>query len=1089
MWPEETRAGPTVVVGRGPIAVERRLLADLEALLAAAERDERLLAAPVLVVVPSGSMRHQVAAALMERRGRPAAGLAVMTLHALARELVAGAGESSRGCDSLLPVLVQRAADAEGSLGASLSPLRDGYAGLAASVRDLLDAGFEPAHLEAVSDRFLELGGDEEVERALAVARVASAAGGWIERSGLSFRHTILRRAAEVVRERGPAALRARAVLVHGFAEATGLASDLLEALVRHVGARVYLDEPPDVTARTQADVGAVFLGRLRERLEGVAPLERDPQPAPGVVLRSFFAAGTDGEAREVARSVRELLDRGVRPEGIGVVARDLAPMIAALHRHFSRLGVPFTNLASCGSPTLGAGRLRALLEVVTRGELATVDAWLAARSPGDRAREADLRVGLRVCGALRLSDVVRLDIDSLVGLGDALPLPLRRGLESDGERVVAPRRKLAGKALRAVVDEARRLVERWRRWPASARFDEQMAALRTLLRDLSWHPDSLPQGLDDVVAELELEVPEGLELSRGELVSLLAWSTEDAGRDSLGGQGGGVQVMGVIEARGRTFEHLFVMGLNRNAFPRQVREDPLLPDRLRIAAVQLLPDLPVKGRGHDEERYLFAQLLAASPRVTLSWRSCDDEGEASPVSPFIERLRLAGALPGTRSGADLWMADSSPDTLRPAYEHAVLAGLVGERGHFAEVLGTALAQTGSGALSAETCAAAATARVAVLNEIDPDRRTREGRERLRALGPYLGLVGDTAAARRRTPAVTDLEGLAACPWQTFLRRLLRLEPPPDPLAILPSFGPQLVGTAVHRTLEMVARRARSDLSRSVEEAVMARPQEVLWPGPEEVEQVLTEACSSVVREAGIAFPGAARALAASVRPLLEVARATDWASGTTGVPIVAVEAEGIVRVTDDGGSERGVTFRADRIDRTAEGLRFTDYKSGSPVDLGKKDQTRHNKLLDKIRVGELLQAAGYAAAAPDEATVGRYLYLGPAQEGPRSVEVAGDDEEAMSAFREVVRTLLAAWDAGAFPPRLWEARTGREPRRCGWCEVAQACVRGDSGARRRLLEWAQAGPARRDDPLESAALRIWNLLSRVGEPVPEADT
>jgi inactivated superfamily I helicase len=107
----------------------------------------------------------------------------------------------------------------------------------------------------------------------------------------------------------------------------------------------------------------------------------------------------------------------------------------------------------------------------------------------------------------------------------------------------------------------------------------------------------------------------------------LLEGQLEKAGASNLGGAGGGVQVLSVTEARGRTFHHLFVCGLNRDVFPRTVREDPLLPDDLRRILRRVLPDVPVKRSGFDEERYLFAQRLSASPAVTLSWQAADDDG------------------------------------------------------------------------------------------------------------------------------------------------------------------------------------------------------------------------------------------------------------------------------------------------------------------------------------------------------------------------------------------------------------------------------------------------------------------------------
>ena len=69
-------------------------------------------------------------------------------------------------------------------------------------------------------------------------------------------------------------------------------------------------------------------------------------------------------------------------------------------------------------------------------------------------------------------------------------------------------------------------------------------------------------------------------EVQADEFASLIGYRLENFGATESGGNGGGIQVLDVVEARSRTFEHLFVLGLNRGEFPRVVQEDPLLPDR-----------------------------------------------------------------------------------------------------------------------------------------------------------------------------------------------------------------------------------------------------------------------------------------------------------------------------------------------------------------------------------------------------------------------------------------------------------------------------------------------------------------------------
>ncbi|OYV90502.1 MAG: hypothetical protein B7Z68_11380 [Acidobacteria bacterium 21-70-11] len=101
-------AGGRVKVARGARAVEALLLADIEALLATAEADHRLLAQPVVVVVPSRSLRLHVSAAVVATRGRSAAGIEILTLHGLASEVAARCGERRRPGRQLLAVLVGR---------------------------------------------------------------------------------------------------------------------------------------------------------------------------------------------------------------------------------------------------------------------------------------------------------------------------------------------------------------------------------------------------------------------------------------------------------------------------------------------------------------------------------------------------------------------------------------------------------------------------------------------------------------------------------------------------------------------------------------------------------------------------------------------------------------------------------------------------------------------------------------------------------------------------------------------------------------------------------------------------------------------
>jgi len=96
---------------------------------------------------------------------------------------------------------------------------------------------------------------------------------------------------------------------------------------------------------------------------------------------------------------------------------------------------------------------------------------------------------------------------------------------------------------------------------------------------------------------------------------------------------------------------------------------------------------------------------------------------------------------------------------------------------------------------------------------------------------------------------------------------------------------------------------------------------------------------------------------------------------------------------------------------------------------------------------------------------------------------VTRGDEELVQAFENATGAVLEAWGAGAFFPRVVEPTGREEPGRCGFCSVAEACLRGDSGARLRLFEWTRRAqetiPA---IPAEEALLKVWRLWEKPGK-------
>ncbi len=945
-------------------------------------------------------------------------------------------------------------------------------------MRDLLDAGLTEhnasAALEALSGR-----GEASDARAQAVVAVALSVARALEALGLAPRSALFTQAAERVRG---AALPARAIWIHGYADVTGVQLDVLEALVLHAGARVVLDHPPDPAALAAGALAGAFTQRLSLRLgAGASPLARE-LAAPALSL--LRASGSHAEVRAVAEQIRSALDAGAAPESLAIVARDLAPYRFALSTHLRRLAIPFSGGEGFSGPA--GRRIQALLTWLELGARTPADRWLEAHA---NLRGADdLRVAFHGIGAGRIAAVAELNLPELLGEDAEYVLPVRRSLatalesepagaaegddasdanddaserapERTTARVKSVRRRVKREVLEAACAAAARAIE------AHQRLREPHplhAALRALLafseRELGWRWDTPGRSeLAAACAELEESSPASFTLDGGELRILLRRALRTAGTAPLGGSGGGVRVMTVTEARAHTFAQLFVIGANRDVFPRSFQEDALLPDAQRARLEAVLPDIPIKRRAIDEDRYLFAQLADAAPLVQLSWQGISDDGKERPASPLVERLGRPKSEIATARPA--WEPEATRGP-RPAHEHALTARLAG-----ACAAGNRAAELAVGA-GGERIAAA---RRATLAELDAPSSSVQ-------LGPYFGLIG--AGVDTRTLPVSRLEGAVRCGWQVFLEHVLGLEPPVDALAALPELTGLMLGNTVHGALEEIARRANVATEITLAEALQREALPVPWPNAAEAEGILLGVAQKIAREEGVVLPGFAQLLARRARDVLARVGEADWPNGLRSA-VVGVEVRG-ERTIEGGAVPIAITFRADRADRVNGALELTDYKTGAPFTRAADASARESMLRKRADVGLLLQAAAYALAV-GEAGRGRYLYAHATLE-PQLAEVAVRANDALaSGFDGAVLSIARAWRAGAFVPRLAKHGSSDEGDACKKCRVAESCLRGDSGARLRLIRWRDAGP-QPGEPAPITAARALIALGKVAK-------
>lgn len=1030
--------GPRVVCLPSPPAAEEFLAAKVQELTAS----EGLPDPPALVVVPSRSVREGLVQALLRRQ--PAwVGVEVRTLQGVALAVLQQAGLAFWPREPLFFVVVSRVAQAfceRYPFLQLLSPLEK-VQPLASTVRDLLDAGFTAEHLEAACELVAGEVKESVGQRATALLQVAAAVDEAFRAGGVFRRNDALRLATDLLKRQGASLWPLRPLLVYGFADVTGLAADFLEALLALSSGEAVLVQPPD-PVNPEFAAGEEFLRRLQQRLPTAKEEASCGQPQlPQLCL--WQAPELEAEVRFLAEDIKKQLAAGIKPERIGVVARTLEPYALAIRKHFSALGVPFSAYQPAPTPRPLIFRLLSLLELAARGAQAAVSHLLAAMPRGEgQARALALALG-RLAGAVGARTVGQL-VERAHGV-----------LQEQGE--AASWSALSGEALGTWLARLQAVLAAPGEGEDGTSFGQNLQVLAALCDPSQEGTGFLAEALDAVEEQVG-----GFPLSRQERCFLLGEELRRKLAEPLGGNGGGVAVLSAMEARFRTFDRLYIVGLQRDVFPRLPREDPLLPDHVRHKLAVLFPDIPLAERGASEERYLFGLLLASAPWVWLSWPAYDPEGRPLARSPFVDELLVAypSLQPQRAPGREtlIWGESLRP---APAGEWAVYAGLSDDRQAWLSLFKVALEEARSevGKELAVGAAAVARARERVLSEWAPPPWEAEKR----ALSPYLGFLGPCPWVEEETTlsAVTTMETYAQCPWKTFLERVLRLSNLYAGEAEGAGLSPRLVGDVVHGVLDAILKAHVQEQKREREKGEESQGRALRWPPAQELDRMLLAVTAERLRRVGVVYPGLALALMAAAKPFLEVARRllVEVGLGT----VVAGEGSGWIGTE---GRKPVWHFRFDAaVEREGVPV-LLDFKTGSPepyLRLKSDPQAR-------VRRGELLQGAVYAAATH---AIGCYVFLHPDWDGEKVFPII---------FSPALgKTLLATFhaffvraQAGVFFPRLFDPVAKTEPDACQRCQVRLACSRGDSGVRRRLERWGESIPA--GGGLAELAWRHWWL-------------
>ena len=493
-------------------------------------------------------------------------------------------------------------------------------------------------------------------------------------------------------------------------------------------------------------------------------------------------------EVELIAVRVRKLIDAGIAPTRIAVIARQARPTVNEMSAALTQLGVPVSARRRTGmAHTAPARALRAIL--------ATAKEDWARHSIVELAENPLLSTGLDVAvvnqvGYTRAISERAAWREGFVKLVERCKARARGDDDGDEHRQSLPGIAQVEATLVAWDALARRLAEveatrpaaAWFRWVAATLRNGEWGIASALEKPLSdaavWQSDV---NACDQIVEFAVAWMDALKTFGSDSTPIDA-ATFDQRLKLLLEQDlitppatdFGVVVSEALAAGWRAFDHVFVVGLSAGEFPNRPTPGAILDrdDRRALIAAGLMMDAPDAWR--DRERELFRVVCAgARVQLTLSWPVMDASGREVARSAYVDEAAAVLARHSGVVGTD---------------DELVQSGLL-ERIATNEMLV-------SGYPVARDAAAIAHARIVAAVERD---RTREPTV-------YNGSIEDPALSdwlkerydERFVWSATQLEKVAKCRWEWFAEKLLKLDPRGE---ADDQMEPTVRGTIVHETL------------------------------------------------------------------------------------------------------------------------------------------------------------------------------------------------------------------------------------------------------------------------------------------------
>ncbi len=736
------------------------------------EHRERDPLAPLLLVVPSETLRRRVKVLLAHEHGLHLLNFRILSFSQLTKELFreARGAEPSVRDETFLEEALKRVLPGHGRF-ARIADNDGGCAALWQSLRDLKDAMVDPEPaLEAVREgHFAGRDRDALYDLFVLYREVTRRFAEWQARD-----HQDLdgQAAAEAPLSRWLGQF--ERICYYGFYELTQTQLELFRSIAASFPVTLFY---PLAQGHPDWSFAQDFHDRYLRGLAGtddvVDLLDGDAETGAGPMPRRevLSCAGPRDEIVTVAKQALRLAEEeGLDFRHVGVVARTLDPYLPWIREIFPAHGIPYHTPAR--EPLNRFQRVRAVLALLDLPVRDYPRAGVVDLLASHHFNFAEVRGGAAEPRP-ELWDVATRWLGIGRGMGEWRRLERYRDTGLDlslvDEEDEGRRLRVAPEQIGALMDTVEALHAALSALPPEGAWSDLAARWRAIIhRFLITDPGDgeadVARAFEDAFDGLAALDAVGGKVPLPDFVAALRKALDRGSVPLVRVPMPGVQVLDAGAARGIPFRALFLVGMNEGVFPRTIREDPFLPDRARRTLETVLGyKISSKLAGYDEEKLLFALLSgSAGERLCCTWPRADSAGRALAPSWYLRELAPATdadsrAIPKSVLGKRDTPPFDDPRWLLPE-ELAVRRALSGEDPRpQARIAGASMDNFERS--------------LAAIRALDDPAGVP---------GPFDGVTGplpeawDQLLERRISP--TMLEAYGRCPFQYFAGRVLQLE-------------------------------------------------------------------------------------------------------------------------------------------------------------------------------------------------------------------------------------------------------------------------------------------------------------------------